>query len=67
MQRFVAFLQCPHGVLLGFVLDEAILFNGVLPRAKGGVDSHARQYATASKERTSRRRFSVANKSVLTI
>jgi hypothetical protein len=29
----VAFLQRPHGVFLGFVLDEAFLFDGVLPGA----------------------------------
>jgi hypothetical protein len=33
MQGLVAFLQRPHGVLLSFVLDEALGFNGVLPGA----------------------------------
>jgi hypothetical protein len=33
MQGFVAFLQRPHGMFLGFVLDEALLFNRVLPGA----------------------------------
>ncbi|MCY1242467.1 hypothetical protein D9M72_554270 [compost metagenome] len=33
MQRFVAFLQRPHGMLLGLVLDEALLLDRVLPGA----------------------------------
>jgi hypothetical protein len=35
-------------MFLSFVLDEALLFNGMLPGAEGGVDIHARQYATTS-------------------
>ncbi|MNI25031.1 hypothetical protein D3C73_786690 [compost metagenome] len=31
MQRFVAFLQRPHGMFLGLVLDEALLFDRLLP------------------------------------
>jgi hypothetical protein len=46
MQGFVAFLERPDSMFLGFVLDEALLFNGMLPGAEGGVDIHARQYAT---------------------
>jgi hypothetical protein len=33
MQGFMAFLQRPHGMFLSFVLDEALLFDGVLPGA----------------------------------
>jgi hypothetical protein len=47
MQGFVAFVQRPDGVFLSFVLDEAVLFDGLLPGAEGGVDSHGRQYAIA--------------------
>ncbi|MNN06612.1 hypothetical protein D3C81_1194070 [compost metagenome] len=33
VQRFVAFLQRPHRMFLGLVLDEALLFDGMLPGA----------------------------------
>ncbi|MNQ76705.1 hypothetical protein D3C85_915520 [compost metagenome] len=46
VQRLMALLQGPDGMFLGFVLDEALLFDGVLPGAEGRVDIHARQYAT---------------------
>lgn len=35
VQGFVAFLQRPDGVLLSFILDEALVFDGVLPSAEG--------------------------------
>ncbi|MNR55234.1 hypothetical protein D3C85_1755620 [compost metagenome] len=47
MQRFMALLQGPDGMFLGLVLDEALLFDGLLPGTEGRVDSHARQYAIA--------------------
>jgi hypothetical protein len=43
----MAFLQDPDRVFLGFILDEALVFNGVLPGTEGRVESHAREYATA--------------------
>jgi len=46
MQRLMALLQRPDGMFLGFVLDEALLFDGLLPGAEGRVDIHARQYTS---------------------
>ena len=59
MQRFVAFLQRPHGMLLGLVLDEALVFNGVLPGVEGGVEIHARQYAMSATWRCLARHISL--------
>jgi hypothetical protein len=67
MQSFVALLQGPHGMFLGFVLDEALLFDGVLPGAEWRVDIHARQYASGFSEMSVSRLFFSEGKSVLTL
>jgi len=41
----MAFLQGPDRVFLGFILDETLVVDRVLPGTEGGVESHAREYA----------------------